>query len=57
MQIDRHVGHAPRSEEIGRELVALDGPCIGCKNCKGMCAALMQLLSLPEAVLHPGGRA
>ncbi|MGG7567827.1 hypothetical protein ACQ5SO_16870 [Rhodovulum sp. DZ06] len=56
MQIDRHVGHAPRSEAAGRMLAALDTPCLGCKDCQGFCAALMQMLSLPDAVLNRPGK-
>ena len=52
MQIERHAGHAPRSEAVGEEIFALEGPCLGCRNCKGLCAALVQMMSLPDAVLN-----
>lgn len=26
--------------------------CIGCKDCKGMCAALLDMISVPDTVLH-----
>ncbi len=26
--------------------------CIGCKDCKGMCSALLDMIFVPDTVLH-----
>ena len=51
MKTDRMIGHAPRTRALGEDIVALGGPCIGCKGCTGLCAALIEALSVPDAVL------
>ena len=52
MQTDRLIGHAPRTKALGQELVSVQGPCIGCKECSGLCTALVEALSVPDIVLN-----
>ncbi len=54
MQIDRHIAHAPNVRSLGARLPSLTAPCVGCAECRGLCDALLELLTLPEAVLDRG---
>ncbi len=51
MQSDRKIGHAPRTQALGRELTTIQGPCIGCKGCQGICATLIEAMSVPDIIL------
>lgn len=51
MQSDRLIGHAPRSQAFGETFYNTDGTCIGCKDCTGLCKALIDVLVVPETVL------
>jgi hypothetical protein len=53
MQIERHCGHAPRARDLSREILS-SGPCLGCEGCRGTCAALIEAMSVPDAVLNRG---
>ena len=53
MQIARNAAFAPRTRRLSEELAAIRGGCVGCENCRGLCAPLMELLSLPSAVVRP----
>ena len=52
MTSDRFAAHAPRSQALSMELATLQGPCIGCTGCQGVCAALIQAMTLPEIILR-----
>ncbi len=52
MQIERHFGHAPKAHALGEQILTMTTPCVGCEQCQGLCDTLLELLSLPEAVLH-----
>ncbi|MEN9062934.1 hypothetical protein [Ponticoccus litoralis] len=54
MQTKRLCGHAPHAREMSREILN-SGPCLGCPGCRGICAALIEALSVPEVVLNRGG--
>ncbi len=51
MKMEQKVGHAPRTTAIGQSLVAHQGPCIGCDGCQGLCSVLIEMISMPDAVL------
>lgn len=51
MTISRDIGHAPRTHALAAELNGLNGPCIGCQDCRGMCQALIEALMLPDLIL------
>lgn len=51
MQIRRDIAYAPRARALGHELARLEGDCVGCKNCTGICTALLEALTLPDFVL------
>lgn len=50
MQRSHHVARAPLSRAARNEAARLRA-CIGCRGCTGICAALVELLSVPDAVL------
>ncbi len=50
METRRVPAHAPRVQEMQRRVMEV-GPCLGCTDCRGLCASLLEVLSLPEAVL------
>ncbi len=52
MDVERKIGHAPKTSEVGRAAVTLHGPCVGCENCRGMCWEFLELLTLPKAVVR-----
>ncbi len=55
MTTHRMAGHAPRVAAMAEDLGRI-GACIGCEDCRGLCAALIEALSLPGAVLGGQGR-
>ena len=57
MKTDRLAAYAPRTRAVAETLGELQGPCLGCANCQGLCIALVEAMTLPEAVLSKGGRA
>ena len=51
MTITRTVGHAPRTAQVALR-IGMIRDCIGCEDCRGLCAALIEALAVPDAVLH-----
>lgn len=51
MQIRRDIAHAPRTQALGDKVSKLRGGCVGCRDCSGLCAALLEALTLPDLVL------
>jgi hypothetical protein len=51
MQTRRTIGHAPRVAAMADEVAHLDGPCIGCAQCRGLCHALIDVLLLPDVII------
>lgn len=51
MQTERKVGNAPRTMDIVQKTVTINGPCIGCSGCQGLCQALIEAMTLPEIIL------
>ena len=54
MTIKRLAAHAPRTRAVANDLAELSSPCIGCKGCEGLCLALIEAMTLPEAILSKG---
>ena len=44
MQAERTIGHAPRTQALARDLENLQGPCVGCPGCLGICQALFDAI-------------
>lgn len=51
MDIERLAAFAPRTRELAEEMEELQGPCIGCEDCSGICHVLFDLIRLPDLVL------
>jgi hypothetical protein len=52
MIIDQTPGRTPRTTDITREIGALQGRCMGCIGCTGSCLALIEMMTLPDAILR-----
>ncbi len=51
MPISRSKADAPRVKALATKVSGLQGPCLGCTNCVGLCEALIDALVLPDLVL------
>ena len=51
MGISREIGQAPRVCALAAELNTLNILCIGCKDCDGLCHALIEALVVPGIIL------
>ncbi len=51
MNIHRLVAAAPRTADLTVELAKLNGPCVGCTDCDGLCKELIEALVLPDVIL------
>ena len=51
MPITRSTPPTKHSTTISREISGMNGPCIGCSNCRGLCAELIEAITLPETIL------
>ncbi|SDC77353.1 hypothetical protein [Ruegeria marina] len=51
MQIDRSKSETRRLEALAGQIYALQGPCVGCSDCVGLCKALIDTLVVPDIVL------
>lgn len=49
---DRSPDH--RTRKLAETVTALRTPCVGCKDCRGLCGALIDALILPDLVLSRG---
>ena len=56
MEIKRISGYAPQTVQLGQDIARLHGQCVGCTECKGLCRELIELLTVPGAVLSPEDR-
>ena len=51
MQTRRDIAHAPRARALSHQIATLQGGCVGCPGCDGLCSALIEALTLPDHVL------
>jgi hypothetical protein len=51
MNISRLVASAPRTVALSSELSKLNGPCVGCTDCNGLCRELIETLVVPDVIL------
>ncbi|WIY26942.1 hypothetical protein [Parasedimentitalea psychrophila] len=52
MKIRRDRAATPRIEHLALQVSSLQGPCVGCQNCTGLCMALIDALTLPDIILN-----
>ncbi|WP_146347834.1 hypothetical protein [Falsiphaeobacter marinintestinus] len=51
MDISRSKAVTPRLSALSVDLDQLQGPCVGCADCVGLCEALLEALFVPDVVL------
>lgn len=51
MNITRSQLDTSRLNALSVELATLQGPCVGCTDCNGLCAELIDALVLPDVIL------
>jgi heterodisulfide reductase subunit C len=51
MNINRNKAGTHLTEALASEINALQGPCVGCSKCTGLCNALIDALVLPDLIL------
>ncbi|MCR9126847.1 MAG: hypothetical protein NXH82_12050 [Rhodobacteraceae bacterium] len=56
MQVDRKAAFAPRTRALAQDLTKVTGPCVGCPGCEGLCVALIEAMTLPDAILKKENR-
>ncbi|WP_164661300.1 hypothetical protein [Tropicibacter sp. Alg240-R139] len=52
MDITRSPTDTRRTTQIGQIVTELNGPCVGCSECRGICLALIDAVTLPEILLR-----
>ncbi len=52
MDITRSPSETHRTSQIGQIVTNLNGPCVGCSECRGICKALIDAVTLPEILLR-----
>lgn len=55
MESKRLIRHAPKTTDVMGKVAALEGPCIGCRECTGLCVALLEALTIPEMIVRADG--
>ena len=56
MKISRNKVETPNLNSLSDQIVGLQGPCVGCTNCTGMCQALIDALTVPDVILNKTNR-
>ena len=56
MKISRTKVETPNMNNLSDQIVGLQGPCVGCEGCTGMCQALIDALTLPDLILSKSSR-
>lgn len=51
MDISRSQAETPNLDRLSVQINGLRTPCVGCSDCTGVCRALMDALTVPDAVL------
>lgn len=52
MDIDRSLPRNDHSQKLVTQLNEIYGPCVGCKECDGLCQALIDALMLPDMIVR-----
>ena len=52
MQTSRKIAHAPRCHTLAQDIASMPSTCVGCTDCQGICAALIDALILPELIIR-----
>ncbi len=52
MKISHDRASTPHMDHLSLQIGSLQGPCIGCSGCTGLCNALIDALTLPDIILN-----
>jgi len=52
MERKRKIANTPRMRTVVEQVQSLRGPCVGCKECRGVCDALIDAVVLPDLILR-----
>ena len=52
VDITRNRGEIKRSEALAERIANLGTPCLGCRDCRGLCAALLEAMVIPDVILN-----
>jgi hypothetical protein len=52
--ITRGLGETRRTKALADEIAGMSTPCVGCRNCRGLCRELIEAIILPEMILNRG---
>ena len=55
MMTQRSIANAPRTTALAQDLSRMATTCIGCTDCGGVCQAVIEVVVLPQVILHPQG--
>lgn len=51
MKVERTASNDVHTSSVMTQIAQLHGPCMGCTECTGICAALLDALTVPDLVL------
>ncbi len=51
ISITRSKAETQRCRALAAKVTQLTTPCVGCKDCRGLCKELIELMTLPEMIL------
>jgi hypothetical protein len=51
MNIVRSKPSSSNTTALGMAMSELNGPCVGCSDCNGLCAELIDALVIPDVIL------
>ncbi len=51
MNVTRSRGETTRCDALAGRIAVLNVPCVGCRDCRGLCAELIEALVLPDVIL------
>jgi hypothetical protein len=52
IHITRSRGETVRTEALAAEIAGMGTPCVGCRNCRGLCRELIEAIVVPDIVLN-----
>ena len=50
--ITRSRGETRRTEALAIQIAGMGTPCVGCRNCRGLCRELIEAIVLPDIILN-----
>lgn len=51
LHIIRDRGETEKTEALAAQITTLNAPCVGCSDCRGICQALLEAMTVPDIIL------